>query len=160
MGRSKFRRMMVIMSLGSWRCPKRLPTIHPLPCHPGRNDRERCLTTNRERNGVHPSVYTPRVPAGRPTIAHDFNRGFPHSKPTSPVGTADAALHSLTHQALTFFHASLSSFAYFEYFAVQNHPAQSLSLFLHNALGFLLLGFLSLSPAAQQTSVRKSCVGC
>ncbi len=25
------------------------------------------------------------VPEGRPTIAHDFNRGFPHSNPTSPV---------------------------------------------------------------------------
>ena len=24
------------------------------------------------------------VPQGRPTIAHDFNRGFPHSKPSSP----------------------------------------------------------------------------
>jgi len=31
------------------------------------------------------------VPEGRQAIAHDFNRGFPHSKPTSPVGTADAA---------------------------------------------------------------------
>jgi len=25
------------------------------------------------------------VREGRPTIAHDFNRGFPHSNPTSPV---------------------------------------------------------------------------